>query len=411
MSTAGKLIRTYTKKDSKTDRNPATGFKKLVFAHKFASAGLTDIDLTALSTPSEMSSLGFVNPSSGSLLGAELRQNRSVLRLFSSTKGELRDYLKYVVISNSLIRLTTITSDLNEIIVGEITPVSVSGFPIVDGRAIVTTGTLGVGITDFVVSEYFEVNKYSSQQVGDVIVMRNGVVQMRNVGNNPSGEGNYYEVAPTSGYLSNTIRFNIAPVSSADNIIVVSNGLVVEKPRAGLSQQVETLQATVDILVEDAALGFGNPTSRYQGQAAVPDLRMFSGRVTAFTTETFYNCVVGSASQYAAGKCTHTTVQAAIDACPTGGKVFVLEGTYSENITINKQITLEGKGRSSLINGTVLLSSGADYCLIKALKFGDNFTFDVGADKSFLRECWLATGKTVTDNGTGNSWSGHVITE
>lgn len=407
MSEIGKASVGIKKTDKRTDRKIALGHKKLVFAHKFASAGLTDIDLSSLSVPSEMSSLGFQNSSVSELADAKLMFLRANLRLLSSVNGELIDYIAYDVISNTKIRLKgSFVSALNEIVVGILEPVNFTGMIGVDAYAISQTGT--VSGTDIVVGEPFVLNKNSGQQVGDVLLFLDGVLQARNVGNAVSGDGNYYELPPSSGGLSNTLRLNSAPPSPA-NYVVISNGLMTERPTAGVLAKIESLSAAVDIMIEDLALATGNPESRYQSAPSNVDLKMFGSRVIGYISGGLYDAVVGSSAQVAAGLATHTSIQAAHDSCAAGAKILILQGAHSGSITINKKIFIEGKGHGSSIEGTVTIS--ADYCLIRALRFADNVTLSVGADKNFIRECWIASGKSITDNGSGNSFSGHVTTE
>lgn len=407
MSTVGKASIGMKKVDKRTDRQIALGHKKLVFAHKFASAGLTEIDLMSLTVPTEMSSLGFQNPSSAELADAKMMFLRANLRLVSSVNGLLIDYIAYDVISNTKIRLkSSFVSALNEIIVGVLEPVNFTGMIGVDAYAITQTGV--VSGTDIMVGEPFVLNKNSAQQVGDVLLFIDGLLQIRNVGNSVSGIGNYYEVPPSAGGLSNVLRLNSPPVSPV-NYAVVSNGLMAERPTAGVLAKIESLSAAVDIMIDDLALVTGNPTSKYQAAPSNVDLKMFGQRVAGYISGGLYDAVVGSSDQVDAGLATHTSIQSAHDAVAVGGKILILQGTYTGSVSLSKKVMLEGKGHGSTINGTVTIS--ADYCLVRALRFADNVTISSGADANFIRECWIATTKTVTDNGTGNSWSGHVITE
>ena len=130
---------------------------------------------------------------------------------------------------------------------------------------------------------------------------------------------------------------------------------------------------------------------------------MFGEKVNAILTDVFSDIIVGPASYVSGGYATHTTVQGAIDSASTGQKITVLEGTYVENLTINKKVMIEGKGHGSFVNGTITFGNASDYSLVKWIKIGGNVTLSAGADGIFLRECWQTTGATVTDNGAGNS--------
>lgn len=117
----------------------------------------------------------------------------------------------------------------------------------------------------------------------------------------------------------------------------------------------------------------------------------------------FFDAIVGSASQVTNGLATHSSVSQAITDTADGGSILVLPGNYIENVTISKKLYIFGKGHTSNINGTVTFTSNSDYSIVKHLRIGDNITLNAGADGIFLREFFLANGKTVTDNGTANS--------
>ena len=115
----------------------------------------------------------------------------------------------------------------------------------------------------------------------------------------------------------------------------------------------------------------------------------------------FATYVVGSALQVSQGLANYTSIQAAHDALSsTGGKIFVLSGTYTENVSFTKSVVLEGLGRSSQLAGTFSLNSGSDYSVLKDMRVTGNVT--VNSNANFMTEVWVATGSTVTDNGSAN---------
>lgn len=115
-----------------------------------------------------------------------------------------------------------------------------------------------------------------------------------------------------------------------------------------------------------------------------------------------FDAVVGSAAQVSAGVATHSSLQSAINAYPTGNIRLLNTYSTSENISVTSSgITIEGEGYGSQINGTLTLSAAVNYATVKNLRITDNITLACSA--SFIRECFLAAGKTLTDSGTANS--------
>lgn len=117
---------------------------------------------------------------------------------------------------------------------------------------------------------------------------------------------------------------------------------------------------------------------------------------------TLYEIVVGSAAQVLEGTADYSSLQSAINAATAGQKIIMLQGTISENISVDRKVFIEGKGHSSVISGTWTFTSAADFSLVKWLRVTSSITFNAGADGIFMTECWQATGQTITDNGTGN---------
>ncbi len=57
----------------------------------------------------------------------------------------------------------------------------------------------------------------------------------------------------------------------------------------------------------------------------------------------------------------YPTIQAAINGASEGDEVFVRSGTYSEDLTINKALSLVGENKYS----TIVVGNGTAACLIK----------------------------------------------
>lgn len=279
MSITGKGLLSLRRKDIKEQKSIATGFKKIQFAHK-ATAGATGFNLASLTLPSEM--VGFTNPSPAELAEAQLFFYRKNLTLVSSLRGVLMDYLSYNV-NSSQITFIGFTAEEGEIFTGIIDHNARTGVNMVDAAPLVATGDLAIGATDFNVGQLFEINKYSSSQVGAVIVYRNGVQQFRNTGNSSTVlDGNYYEVNNGSG-TGQVIRFNTAPTSQTDSILVVSNGLMAYNPDGSALQMIENLSGKIDSMVPTLAAVAGVPESTFGGISNV-DLKSFGDSFLNYKT-------------------------------------------------------------------------------------------------------------------------------
>lgn len=244
MSLTGNGSKSIRRQDVLDQKSIAIGLKKLVMAHK-ATLADTGINLSSLSTPSEMSSLGFTNPSAQEILAANLKFYRNNLRIVSSHKGLLMDYLSYNVTSSSRIDFVGFTAEADEIFVITFDDNAKTGVTMVDSEPIIATGELAVGVTDFNVGVPYEVGINSaSKQIGKVLVFRNGKIQFRNPNNGTSG-GNYQEIAASLG-LGVIVRFNNAPVGQPDNIIVVGLGTAY-RPDGSVLAEIENLAGQLDV--------------------------------------------------------------------------------------------------------------------------------------------------------------------
>lgn len=275
MSISGKKSFTYRFKDLQEQETTSFGFKSMAFAHQ-ATAGDTGIDLTNLTTPS----YGFDNPNPTDLFSANLALNKNNFLLFSSSKGWLNPIQSYQL-SSTRISFNGFTADQDEVFYGILTPTARSGQPIVDARPIAASGDLAIGATDFNVGVAFKINDNPTVQLGQVLVFRNGQQQFRCIGNDENLEGNYTEVNAGNG-LGQIIRFKDAAAGPVDpdSILVVSNGLIAEKPDASQLAEVERINGGLERLIPYvAALAGVSETDLRQYSPTGLDLKSFGDTV------------------------------------------------------------------------------------------------------------------------------------
>jgi len=274
MAITGNNALSIRKRDLSNQKSIAVGFKKMIFAHK-AAAGETGISVGALNPPTELTSKGFTNPTTSDILAADMRFFRKNVKVISSAKGELMDYISYDVKSSSQINWVGFTSDVDEIFTVEIDHSPRTGLRVVDANPLISTGVLTAGQTDYNVGQAFEVAKYISQQIGAVTVFVDGVQKNRNISNSASG-ANYQEVDTGNG-LGSIIRFNSTEAFD-QNIAIISTGLLVEKPNESQLQEIESSQGQIDAMIPTLATLAGVPESTFQAAPNNIDLKSFGDR-------------------------------------------------------------------------------------------------------------------------------------
>jgi hypothetical protein len=269
------------KSDLENQKIPAIGFTKTYFSHK-ATAGSTGINLASLTLPPELSANGITNPPTSQLTGAQLLFYKNNLTLVSSARGILQQGLSYSIASSSQINFIGFTALAGEIFTGTIDYTAQTGVKVVDASPINATGTLAATTTDFNVGIPFKVGQYSTTQIGGVMVFLDGVIQFRNTGNSSvTLDGNYREVDAGSG-LGTIIRFNLADPDNVRNVLVVSNGLLSERPDGSMMAVIETLQGQVNTMAAYvAALAGQTPTTVLGSSPSNVDLKAFGDRVLA----------------------------------------------------------------------------------------------------------------------------------
>lgn len=281
MSITGKGSLSIKKKDLQGQKSGATSFRKVVFAHK-AAAGETGIGLSSLTTPSELSSAGFTQPSPALLAAANLKFFRNNLTVLSSARGLLQDYLSYNVSTSMQI---SFTDSFGPALDGEIFICTIDAVPRndlvgVDVTSILASGVLLASQTDFNVGKSFKVNSNPSTQIGELAVYEDGLAQFRNSGNAtaaPAADGNYQEIDNGSGY-GTIIRFNTAEAFDR-NILIIGTGISIIRPNGSLVQELELLAGQIDSMVPTLAVLAGVSESTFQTAPNNADLKAFGDSV------------------------------------------------------------------------------------------------------------------------------------
>lgn len=367
MSGLGKNSTGYTKQDYQESKQIALGFKKLKFAHQ-ASAGDTGISFSSLNTPPLMMQHGFVQPSLGSIIACNLGVYKNNLYLTSTLRGPLDCEFDYDL-SGTRLNFINFTAEQDEVFIGKIDPVSLTGNLVVDGTAQPTTGSLALGATDFNVGLPFEINKYSGAQVGAVQVYRSGRLQVRNAGNAayaPGVVGNYREV-PVPGGFGSIIRFNIPgsiqPDGNLEAIVVVPNGFLVERPQNSMLAAIQNVQGQMDNIIPTVAALAGVPTSNFGTTPTDVDLKQFGDIVLG---------MLNLSLPYLGPWTPYTSTLTNFGGSPTQTFFYRQVG---ENIEIQGFITLGG-GFSSFPTITIPTTMAIDYSKLP------NSTSNVGLSRS-----------------------------
>lgn len=126
--------------------------------------------------------------------------------------------------------------------------------------------------------------------------------------------------------------------------------------------------------------------------------------VNSYIIQSLLETVVGSAADVTAGVAGFTSIAAAIASSAAGGIITILR-SYSgvENVTVSKELTIQGQGKRSKITGTFALTS--QYCLIKNIYITGNISFGAGSIANIMDDCWQNNASLVSDAGTDNLYT------
>lgn len=406
MSITGKASLSIKKQDLQGQKLGATGFRKIVFATK-ATAGDTGINLAALTTPTELSSAGFTQPSPTLLASANLKFFRNNLTLISSARGVLQDYLSYTINNSTQIYFTDSFGPAldGEIFMGIIDAVPRNDLVGVDSTSILATGVLSAGQVQFNVGSAFKVNANPSTQIGEIAVYIDGNIQFRNAGNanaDPGADGNYQEIDNGSGF-GTLIEFNEDDPINDRNVIVIGTGISVIRPNGSLVQELELLAGQIDAMIPTLADVAGVSEATFQSAPNNADLKAFGDRVLTLESDK-----ANTGNSYTngsfAGTVTGGTVSADIKITSTNDQV-VLDLQYTTSITTGNIVTFTGIVPVGLrprftINTVGATSTGGLYV--------DAMTISSSGDIQIIRRDWSGGSKAFTAGSLGISASFNV---
>lgn len=116
-----------------------------------------------------------------------------------------------------------------------------------------------------------------------------------------------------------------------------------------------------------------------------------------------YDAIVGNAADVLAGRATHSSITSAIAAVSSGQCIRVLARSFTENITLSKNVAIEGSGYGSVLNGTFTFATSSDYSYVTALYInGASIDINSGVSGVNISNIWSPSTCVITDSGTGS---------
>lgn len=337
----------FRKKDVAESRLLSIGFKKIRFMHK-AAEGDTLIQLASLTTPTEATANGFVQPSVSDLTKTDIYLYKENVELESTIRGKLTQFLSYVITGPSTIKLL-FEAEENEIFTGIIDLSARTAQTLVDAEPLVSTGSLAAGDTDYNVGTPFKVGMFPAAQHGSVMVFLDNQLVYRNSGNNPPGpgvDGEYYEVHAGGG-LGTIIRFNTPDLVNDRNVTVVSVGSLVERPNGSQLALVEALQGQVTTLREYVQALVGEEVTVPVSAPTNVDLKAFGDDV--FTLKKILDLEIPIQTDWVDGG---PLVLSATTTAPTKGGTIVVDKVWWRRNGENAEVRIEYRQTSAGVAGS-----------------------------------------------------------
>lgn len=111
-----------------------------------------------------------------------------------------------------------------------------------------------------------------------------------------------------------------------------------------------------------------------------------------------FDVVLGSAAQVTQGRATHSTWAAAIAAASAGGSIVVLPGSWTENVSLSKQLKIVGAGYGSYLDGTFLITGTTKHCTLADFRMSGVLTVDVGCQANNVNGLFSTQATPYADN-------------
>ena len=351
MST-GKGSKSIRKSQQGNDLLPSVGFLNTVAKHK-ATLNQTIINIGSLTVPTEATSLGFIQPSSGTLAALDLQRYKNNVSLLSTSRGTMDNPLDFRITGPSQITLNIPAAD------GEIFTITVeaqprNGISVVAAQPKVASYLLPAGTVDIPAGTY-TINKNPGEDVGEFMVILDRQLQYRNTGNGSIG-GDYQEIA---GF----VRMNEADLINDRKVSLVWVGALVDNPQDSQLAIVQVLQGQIDAMVPTLAALAGVAETIFQTTPNAPDLAAFSStvisqgnRITTLESVTYISGVITQTSTVAAD--TYLDVTSTSITLPAGQWELIYNGlTYVSNPS----------GISQNVFGNVVITNSANVIQDNAL--------------------------------------------
>jgi hypothetical protein len=193
----------------------------------------------------------------------------------------------------------------------------------------------------------------------------------------------------------------INPSTTGGQLEVIVDGLVLPRFMAGV---------TLDAYYKEISV---NTIEFHTDLAPTPislEVRIRQGTIdtssaNGFKLASYWDAVVGSASDFATGAAGYTSIVSAITATPAGGKILVLNSyAGTENVLVNKKLLIFGQGQGTIITGMWTFSATSVQSIVKYLMITGNISFAASCANNVMNDCWQTNASTVTDSGTTNTY-------